>query len=87
MSEDDVQQLLGIAIDDLQLCIDSDDTLKQIIFFIAGFQSRKLKHRIPNDDVDETVVSSAFVKELDRDGLSLPTFVHSILCIQWHKSL
>ena len=73
VDEDDVYQLLDITFDDLQVFLDTEDTLKHKTVFIAGFPSRKFTHRITNDETDDTVVSSDFLKEMDGVGLSVPT--------------
>ena len=86
--ERDLELLQDITADDTQNLIDSDDSLKHKVIFVAGFLSRKYDKKPASDDDDEQepVVSSEFTKQLDRRGLVIPKlstvfFVHSAVHI------
>ena len=81
--DEDLHLIEGMALQDTQLLLDSNDTLKQKIVYIAGFLANK--HGQPEDSGE--FVSSEFITELSRGGLSIPTlatvfFVHSAYILQ-----
>ena len=66
-----------MSVEDTQNLLNSNDPLKHKVVFIGGFLI--LNHGQP--DVDEGEVSSEFLNELNRGGLSIPTlnavfFIH-----------
>lgn len=83
--DQDLELLQDISSDDTDNLIESDDNLKHKVIFIAGYVTRKYdNHPARDDDNDEQEprVSSAFMKQLNRGGLSIPKlstvfFVHS----------
>lgn len=85
--EQDLEMLQDrpITTDDTENLVHSADSLKHKIIFVAGFLTRKYgtKSSCDNDnDAQELTVSSDFIKQLDRGGLSVPKlstvfFVHS----------
>ena len=73
---EDIDVMLETSTEDTQTLLDSTDTLRHKVVFIAGFLT--YKHLGPGEG-DE--VSSEFLQELDRGGLRVPTldttcFVH-----------
>lgn len=79
----DLELLLDVTIDDTQLLLDSDDTLKQKIVFIGGFLAHKFRDSESEDELREPV-NSTFISELNRGGLSVPRlstafFVHAAI--------
>ena len=82
--------LHDITIEDTEILIDSDDSLKHKVIFVAGFLTRKYgKEQISDDDdceAQDSQVLSEFTQQLDRGGLSMPKlstvfFVHSAINI------
>ena len=66
-----------MSVEDTQNLLNSSDSLKHKVVYIGGF----LVHKHGQPDVDEGEVSSEFLNELNRGGLSIPTlntvfFVH-----------
>ena len=88
-NEQDLEILQDITTDDTQNLIESDDTLKHKVIFVAGFLTRKYDRQLASDDDDdaqEPRVSSEFTNELNRGGLSVPKlstvyFVHTAVHI------
>ena len=74
----DLELLNEISIEDTQQLLNSGDTLKHKVVYIAGF----LVHKYDQPEVNpEDETSSEFLDELDRGGLTRPTlntvfFVH-----------
>ena len=64
----DIDVMLETSIEDTQTLLDSTDTLKHKVVFIAGFLS--YKHLGPGKG---DKVSNEFLQELDRGGLRVPT--------------
>jgi len=87
--EPDLEILQDITTDDTQIIIESDDSLKHKLIFVAGYLTRKYDVQSAcDDDGDELEprVSSEFLKQLDRGGLAIPKlstvyFVHSAVHI------
>ena len=81
--------LQDVTTDDTVNLIQSDDSLKHKVIFVAGFLTRKYdKHSGSenSDDAEELTVCSEFTQQLDRGGLSVPKlltvyFVHSAVHI------
>ena len=69
-----------IKLDDTQELIESSNTLKQKVVFIAGFLAHKHSNGniADNDDVTANV-SCEFLQELDRGSLSVPTLSTAFL--------
>ena len=77
IQETDIQLLHELSVEDTQNLLNSNDPLKHKVVYIGGF----LVHKHGQPDVDEGEVSSEFLNELNRGGLSIPTlntvfFVH-----------
>ena len=70
----DLQMLQDITTDDTVNLIQSDDSLKHKVIFVAGFLTRKydIQSADNDDDAQEITVSSNFTQQLDRGGLSIP---------------
>jgi hypothetical protein len=86
--EEDLELLQDVATDDTEILIESNDSLKHKIIYVAGFLTRKYDTGPASDDDDEQQlrVSSDFIQQLDRGGLSIPKlstvfFVHSAVHI------
>jgi hypothetical protein len=87
--EQDLDLLQDITTDDTEKLLDSDDSLKHKIIFVAGFLTRKYEKKTADDDDDDAQgprVSSEFTRQLDRGGLSIPSLstvylVHSAVHI------
>ena len=66
---DDVDVVRSLTLADTQEMLKSDDQMKHKVIYIAGYIAKQSK-----DDYDaEECVSSQFLDELDRGGLTLPT--------------
>ena len=76
----DIEPLQDIKLDDTQELIESSNTLKQKVVFIAGFLAHKHSNVniADNDDVTANV-SCEFLQELDRGSLSVPTLSTAFL--------
>ena len=78
INEDDVEFLNDISLADTENLLESKDALKHKIVYIAGH----LAHKFTEPEADpENEISSEFLDELNRGGLTLPTlssvyFVH-----------
>ena len=80
-----MELLHDLSSDDTGNLIESNDNLKQKVIFIAGYVTRNYGNHPTSDDENdeqEPRVSSAFMKQLNRGGLSIPKlstvfFVHS----------
>jgi len=73
--EQDLEMLQDITTDDTENLIQSDDSLKHKIIFVASFVTRKYDTQSASDNDDDTqelTVSSDFTHQLDRGGLSIP---------------
>ena len=87
--EQDLEMLQDVTTDDTVNLIQSADSLKHKVIFVAGFLTRKYdKHSGSenSDDAEELTVCSEFTQQLDRGGLSVPKlstvyFVHSAVHI------
>lgn len=68
----DKELVHDVTITDTQVLLESDDTLKHTVVYVAGYLMRRFgtKHV---DEVDEPLVSSDFIQELNRGGLIIPT--------------
>ena len=81
VEEDDLlEYLYDTSIMETQELLDSDDSLKHKIVYIAGHLVHKFGKLLPASEEEE--ISSEFITELDRGGLSVPTlstvfFVHT----------
>ena len=72
----DIELTHETSIEGTQLLLDSPDSMKHKVVFIAGFLTHK--HLEPGESED---ISSEFLQEHDRSGLRVPTldttcFVH-----------
>ena len=78
-NDDDVELIHDFGLTETQSILSSDDALKHKIEYLAGH----LVHKFGEFEADdEEEISSAFLDELNRGGLSMPTlptvyFVHS----------
>ena len=82
VDEEDIEMLHEITIEDTQTLMNSNETLKQKIIYIAGF----LAHKHGEPDTTQEKEETEFLSELNRGGLSLPTlytvfFVHSSMTV------
>ena len=82
IEDDDVNLIDGLYITSTQTLLESDDTLKHKVVYIAGFLARRYEQA----ETDE-VLSTGFLDELNRGGLSMPTlgtvyFVHFAVTLQ-----
>ena len=82
VDEEDVEMLHEITIEDTQTLVNSNETLKQNIIYIAGF----LVHKHGEPDTTQEKEETEFLSELNRDGLSLQTlntvfFVHCSMIV------
>ena len=68
----DIELMQEISIEDTQLLLDSGNTLKYKVVFIAGYIT--IKH----GEMEGDLVSTEFLQELDRGGLRVPTL--SLFC-------
>ena len=78
-SEDDVEALNDFELSETQSLLLLDDTLRHKVVFIAGHLVHKYG---TTDDENDEDISTEFLDELNRGGLSVPTistvhFVHS----------
>ena len=69
VDEEDVEMLHEITIEDTQTLVNSNETLKQKITYIAGF----LVHTHGEPDNTQEKEETEFLSELNQGGLSLPT--------------
>ena len=78
INEEDLNIVGEFNIDDAQELLNSTDTVQHKVVYIAGFLS--CKHQ-PAFETDE-VLSTEFLDELNRGGLSMPTSstVHFVYC-------
>ena len=91
---DDVvlEQMQDLGIEDTQLLLESTDTLRDKVIYIAGFLTHKFAESVTlNNEEDEISIPSTFVQELNRGGLSLPSlstafFVHAAVYIEKYLS-
>lgn len=84
IDEVDLEQLQDVSIEDTQLLLESTDTLKDKVIYVAGFLTHRYGRSMASNPEEECSISSTFVQELDRGGLSLPTlstafFVHTAI--------
>lgn len=87
--EQDLELLQDITTNDTQNLIESEDSQKHKIIFVAGYLTRKYEPKPASDDDDDVQgprVSSEFITQLNRGGLSIPRlstvyFVHSAVHI------
>ena len=63
----DIELMQEISIEDTQLLLDSCNTLKHKVVFIAGYITFK------HGEMEGDLVSTEFLQELDRGGLRVPT--------------
>ena len=78
----DLELVPEITINDTQTLLESNDTLKHTMVYVAGYLMRRFGTEHIDEADDEPNVTSDFIKELDRGGLTIPTlatvfFVHS----------
>ena len=78
--EDLLEHLHETTILETQELLSSDDSFKHKIVYIAGHLEHKFRELIPQSDEEE--ISTEFLDELNRGGLSVPTlstvfFVHA----------
>jgi hypothetical protein len=74
-NEQDLEMLLDVTTDVTVNLIQSDDSLKHKVIFVAGFLKRKYdKHSGSenSDDAEDLTVCSEFTQQLDRGSLSVP---------------
>ena len=78
INEEDLNIVGEFNIDYAQELLNSTDTLKHKVVYIAGFLSRKHQPAFETDEV----LSTEFLDELNRGGLSMPTLstVHFVYC-------
>ena len=79
---DNIRIVENLSLADTQSLLESDDTLKHKVIYIAGYVTKKYG----SNDATENI-SSEFLEELSRGGLTVPTlstvfFVHSAIRIQ-----
>ena len=76
IEEDDINLIDDLTITSTQTLLDSDDILKHKVVYIAGFLARSY------DQIETEVLSTEFLDELNRGGLSMPTFdtVYFVYC-------
>ena len=82
IEDDGVNLIGGLYITSTQTLLESGDTLKHKVVYIAGF----LALRYEQAETDE-VLSTGFLDELNRGGISMPTlgtvyFVHCAVTLQ-----
>ena len=82
IEDDDVNLIDGLYITSTQTLLESDDTLKHKVVYIAGFLARRYEQA----ETDE-VLPTGFLDELNRGGLSMPTlgtvyFIHCAVTLQ-----
>ena len=63
----DIELMQEISIEDTQLLLDSCNTLKHKVVFIAGYITFK------HGEMERDLVSTEFLQEVDRGGLRVPT--------------
>lgn len=78
----DLEHVYDVTISDTQALLESDDTLKHTVIYVAGYLMRRFRIKHVDEVVDEPFVTSDFIQELNRGGLTIPTlatvfFVHS----------
>ena len=78
INEEDLNIVGEFNIDNAQELLNSTDTLKHKVVYIAGFLSRKHQPAFETDEV----LSTEFLDELNRGGLSMPTLstLHFVYC-------
>ena len=72
MSED-LELIADITINETQTLLDSAETLKQKVIYIAGYLSHKHSPMEQENETDEEYVTSEFLEQLNRGGLRVPT--------------
>ena len=81
-NEDDVEFLNDFELTETETLLASDETLKQKVVFIGGH----LVHKFGEPEMDlenvDNAISTEFLDELNRGGLSIPTFstIHFVHC-------
>ena len=85
LDENDIELVNEFDVTETQSVINSDSTMKHKIIYIAGFLAYKHRYVDPDE-----AISSGFLDELNRGGLSIPTlsvvfFVHSAMLL--HQNL
>ena len=79
---DDYQ--FDITVADTKDLVQSNDSIKHKIIFLAGYLEHKFRGKIvETEDIDDHHINSDFVTNLNRGGLSVPLlstvhFVHSV---------
>jgi len=89
LDEQDLELLQDFTLIDTQILIESEDSQKHKIIFVAGYLTRKYEPNPASDDDDDVQgprVSSQFITHLNRGGLSIPRlstvyFVHTAVHI------
>ena len=79
VNPDDVDVVRTLTIADTQKLFDSEDQMKHKVIYIAGYIAKN--HKLTDEDDSEECVSSTFLDELNRGGLTVPSlltafFVH-----------
>jgi hypothetical protein len=68
----DLELVNDITVNDTQTLLESDNTLKHTVVYVAGYLMRKFGTQVDEAD-DEPCANSDFIKELNRGGLTIPT--------------
>ena len=85
---EDLELLPDLSICETQDLIDSSETMKQKVIYIAGYLTHKHSAEFANENVGNEMVSSDLLNELNRGGLRVPTlnmiflFIVHLLYIQ-----
>ena len=84
VNPDDIDVVRDLSITETQSLLKTSDQLKQKVIHISGYISKK--HHSPSNEAEECI-SSEFLDELNRGGLTIPTistsfFVHTGIRIQ-----
>ena len=79
VNPDDVDVVRTLTIADTQKLFDSEDQMKHKVIYIAGYIAKN--HKQTDEDDSEECVSSTFLDELNRGGMTVPNlstafFVH-----------
>jgi hypothetical protein len=69
----DLELVPNITINHTQILLESDGTLKHTVVHVAGYLMRRSRTKHVDEADDEPCVTSDFIKELDRGGMTIPT--------------
>lgn len=78
----DMELVHNVTISDTHVLLESDDTLKHTVVYVAGYLMRRFGIKDDDEVDDELFVTSNFIQELRRGEMTIPTlatvfFVHS----------